>query len=97
MRTSSILLVILLILTFPLWIGIVGGLFGLMVGLIGGAIGIVAGVFGAVIGAIGAVIGGIFGWAFDDWHFPFYHFNTFWVLVIVICVVLLVRGRREAR
>jgi hypothetical protein len=50
----------------------------------------VAGVFGAVFGAIGGIFGAIFG----HWHFPF-HFSTFWVVVGVICLALLVRSRRE--
>jgi len=64
MTTSTkVLLVILLILTFPLWIGIVAGLFGGLVGIIGALFGIVVGLigaaFGLVAGGIGCVIGGI--------------------------------------
>lgn len=90
MSASRALVIVLLIITFPIWIGIIGGLFGVMIGLIGGAIGIVAGVFGAVFGAFGAIFDVFFG----HWHF---HFSTFWFAVILICVVLLARSRRSAR
>lgn len=66
-NTSWPLIIIILVLTFPLWIGLVGGLFGLVVGLFGGAIGIVFGLFGAAIGlifgGIGLIIGGIFSFS----------------------------------
>jgi len=94
-RTSSVLLVVLLIITFPIWIGIAGGLIGLVFGLVGGAIGIVAGVFGAVVGAIGAVFGAFFGVLFGEWG-PF-HFSPFWIAVVIVVIVLMTRSRRQAR
>lgn len=57
MSTSTkILIIVLLIFTFPLWIGIVAGLFGGLVGLIGGLFGIIVGLIGA---AFGLIVGGI--------------------------------------
>ena len=55
-KTSWILIAIIAVLTFPLWIGVVAGLFGAVVGIIGGLFGLVAGLFGA---AFGLIIGGI--------------------------------------
>lgn len=49
-KTSKILLVILIIITFPIWIGVVAGLFGGIVGLLGGLFGLVVGLGGAGIG-----------------------------------------------
>lgn len=69
-----------MVITFPIGIGIIGGLFGLIAGLFGAAIGIVAGVFGAVFG----MLGGVFGWAFNG-HEPF-----FWNDKIVIAILLVV-------
>lgn len=60
-KSTKILLVILLILTFPIWICVVAGLFGTVVGLIGALFGIVVGFISA---AVGLVVGGtacIFG------------------------------------
>jgi energy-converting hydrogenase Eha subunit A len=95
MRTSSVLLVILLIITFPIWLGIAGGLIGLAFGLIGGAIGIVVGVFGAVLGAIGAMIGAFFEVLFGDWRYT--HVSPFWIAVGVIILAVAVRSRRQTR
>ena len=57
------LIIIILILTFPLWIGIVGGLFGALMGLIGALIGVICALmgsgFGLVFGGFGTMIGGI--------------------------------------
>lgn len=53
---TLVLLVILGILTFPIWISILGAAFGVLMGLFGASIGIVVG-FG--VGGIGCIIGGI--------------------------------------
>lgn len=55
-RMAKIWAIVLLILTFPIWIGIVagvfGGLFGIIAGLFGGLFGVVAGVGGSGIGIL---------------------------------------------
>ena len=102
MKTSSLLLLIIAIITFPIWIGIIGGFFGLVFGLIGGVIGIVAGVFGAIFGIIGSIIGGFFGWDnhWGDWHW--HHWgphpsHAFWVLIIIVALVWALRSRSYRR
>jgi hypothetical protein len=95
-RTSSsganaILVTIVIIITFPIWIGIIGGLFGLVVGGIGGLIGIIAGAFGIVIGAIGSLIGSIFNWG--PWHFGFWNGNFFVFFIIVLVIALAIKPR----
>lgn len=55
--STKILIVLGLVLTFPLWIGLVAGLFGLIVGLIGGLFGLVVGLGGAAVGILIAGIG----------------------------------------
>ena len=88
--TSTVLIVLLIVFTFPLWLGLAGGLFGLIVGLLGAAFGIIAGVFGAVFGAIG----GIFGWFFD-WPFNgFFRWNIFSVILIAVIIALVARSKR---
>ncbi len=49
-KSSKILLIILIVITFPIWIGVVAGLFGGAVGLLGGLFGVVVGLGGAGIG-----------------------------------------------
>ncbi len=93
---TIVLIVIVMIFTFPFWIGLLGGLFGLVVGLIGGAFGIVAGVFGAVIGGIFSVIGSIFHWGGGPWnfHLGFISVKLFMIISIIALVVYLSRRRR---
>jgi hypothetical protein len=93
--TFSVIFVLLLIFTFPIWIGIAGGLFGLIAGLFGAAIGIVAGVFGAVIGMLGAIFGWLFDWNFHvHWPFAFFGSGFFITMVIVLVVVLITRSKK---
>ncbi len=58
-----VLIVILLIVTFPVWIGLVAGLFGGVVGLLGGLFGILIGIiasgFGLTIGGFACCVAGI--------------------------------------
>ena len=51
-KSTKILLIIILILSFPIWIGVVAGLFGGIVGLLGGLFGVVVGVGGSGIGIL---------------------------------------------
>jgi hypothetical protein len=89
---SSVLVIILLIITFPLWIGILGGLFGIIAGLFGAVIGIIAAVFGAVFGAIGSVFD-IFDWeSFPHIHIPF---RFFLIVAIIFAVVMISRPKKK--
>jgi len=99
---SSAIIIILLVLTFPIWIGIAGGLFGLAMGLFGAAVGIVAaifGIFGGILGTLFGVIGKIFGWIFGgifSWHyFPGIHVpGPVTLLLIVLVVALVIQSRK---
>ncbi len=101
--SSTLLIVILLVLTFPIWIGIAGGLFGLAMGLFGAAIGIVAalfgvlgGILGAIFGAIGKVFGWIFGGLFSWNYFPGIHLpGPVTLLLIVLIIALIIQSRKS--
>lgn len=102
--TSTALIVIVLILTFPIWIGLAGGVFGLVMGLFGAAVGIIAGVFGAIGGILGAifgVIGELFNWIFGgifncDFYYPHVSFpGPITMLLIILVAVLIVRSRNQ--
>lgn len=63
-NTKIVLIIALVICSFPIWIGIVGGVFGLVVGLAGLLFGLVVG-FGAtfiglLVGAVALLVTGIF-------------------------------------
>jgi len=98
-KSISFLLVgLLVLLMFPLWLGIGAGLFGLVIGLLGGMIGLVAGIFGAVIGGIawffGAIFHAIFG-SHGGFGFHPFHGSGFWVLILVIVIVALSRQSKK--
>ena len=57
-----VLIIIILILTFPIWIGIVAGLFGALVGVLGTMLGVICALFGSGFGlVIGGIVSIIFG------------------------------------
>ena len=60
-----VLIVILLVVSFPVWIGLVAGLFGTLIGLLGGLFGVLIGLagsaFGLVIGGIAVCVLGVLG------------------------------------
>lgn len=62
-KSTKILIVILMVLTFPIWIGVVAGLFGTVVGLIGAAFGIAVGgigtAFGLLVGGVACIVVGV--------------------------------------
>lgn len=96
---ATIMVVFICVLLFPIFIGIIGGIFGIIGGVIGGFFGFLGWLFGAIFGAIGAVFGaffGVFGSMFDDhWHWPGHWFNrdVFTLLALVLIVVLISRSR----
>jgi hypothetical protein len=93
-KSSSTLLILLLVLiTFPLWIGF----FAAAAGIVGGVLGTV---FGAIFGTIGAILGAVvslIAWPFKmifgrgNW-FP--HINGYTVAVIVIVVYLISKSKK---
>lgn len=66
-KTPWVLIIIILILTFPIWIGIVGGILGVLVGMLGAILGVICALFGSglglVVGGIVSFIAGLFRFA----------------------------------
>lgn len=89
---TTILIILFIVFTFPVWIGLAGALFGLAAGLMGAAIGIVAALFGAVFGLFGAVIEGIFGGWWPHSHFGM---NVCLALCLVVALVMLSKSRKN--
>lgn len=84
-----------MLITFPIWVGLAGGLFGLIGGLFGAIFGMIGGLFGAIFGGIGAVFDAIFNGLFG-WHhhwFPRIHFNGFAVFAFIIVIALIISKR----
>jgi hypothetical protein len=90
---STLLIVLLVILTFPFWIGIAGGLLGLVVGVFGG----IVGALGSIIGALGSGLGHFFGGLFSWTHigFPFVSIPKGLLIAVLILVVVLISKSRK--
>lgn len=103
-NSSNTALIILLVLTFPIWIGLAGGAFGLLAGIFGMLIGLIAGVFGILAGLIGAIFGffgSVFSWTvgetFSHTTFPFsVAFNPFVWLAIAFIIALIIHLRKQS-
>jgi hypothetical protein len=90
--STTILLILVIIFTFPIWIGLAGGLFGIFAGIIGGLFGVIAGVFGAVFGAIGAIFGSLFKWHWGpDFHFFLWGGKAVFIAIIFLLVIVIAR------
>lgn len=97
-NSSSLLIVLIIVFTFPIWIGIFGGMVGLFFGLLGGFFGLVGGILGAIFGAIGAAFKGIFhalfGWG-GFW--PHAIFNKYLFFAVVILAAVAIQKRQQKR
>lgn len=90
--TSTILIVVLLIVTFPLWIGIAGGILGGVIGIFGAVFGAIIGLFGAVFGGIMSLFGCLFSWNF---HGPFVFWNTSILTIFTIILLFVILSKRR--
>ncbi|MEK6781034.1 MAG: hypothetical protein AABY93_04985 [Bacteroidota bacterium] len=108
-RTSTILLILILIFTFPVWIALAAVVFGLIAGIFGGIIGLIGGIFGGIAGLLGGIFGGIMGliggifdaifnphsWGFNwGWH-PNFHFNGYVFFALIIIIALIINKRQN--
>jgi Flp pilus assembly protein protease CpaA len=93
MAKSPVLLVLILFLTFPIWIAAGGVVFGLMMGLIGAIFGVIGAIFGIFFGIIGGAFHLLFG--LGSWHGHHFFFNKFVCLALIIVAVLVVNKRSK--
>jgi hypothetical protein len=89
-----VLIVLVIILTFPLWIGILAGAVGIVAGVFGAVFGVIGGVFGAIFGVFGALFGWMFDWSPWNFHFAFGGMKFFAIITIILVAVYLSRARR---
>ncbi|MEQ9592809.1 MAG: hypothetical protein RLN86_09435 [Cyclobacteriaceae bacterium] len=100
---STILLAFVMLITFPIWIGLIAGGFGIVVGIFAAIFGVVAGAFGLVVGIVGGLLdfifSGIFGWGNYDlgFSFPHFHFNRFVLAAFVIVLAIVISKRRGSK
>lgn len=95
--SSTLLVVVLLVLTFPIWFALLAALFGVVIGLFGAVIGIIAAIFGASIAVIALPFKLLFG--FGDFHFPFFQTGNGFVilLLLIVAFVLVQKGRKTGK
>lgn len=91
----TVLIILMLIITFPFWI-VMGGI---IIGLIGGLFGILFGVLGALLGGVFALIALPFKLLFGlgDWSFGFFgfHYNGYIWLALLIVAALIISKRKK--
>lgn len=104
MRTSSVLFLVMVVITFPLWFGLGMGFFGLVIGLLGAMVGLAFGLIGALVGVFAWVINSFFsivlGRPFDSslsFDFDFLYDHVWTLAVVVVLVILLTRRKNVPR
>lgn len=92
--STHILVIILLIITFPVWFALAAALFGVVAGLFGAMIGVFGAIFGGLMALITLPFKILFGWH-HGWHwFPHFHFNAFVMIAVIIVIGLIVRNKK---
>ncbi len=80
-KGASVFLAIIILFTFPLWIG-------LLIGILGAIFGIIVGIFGAIFGVLGSLFA--WGWPGSFLIFPHLHLNSFVTAAIILVLALLI-------
>jgi hypothetical protein len=90
----SVLIIFLVLFTFPLWFGLGMGLVGVVFGLFGVIAGIIAGIFGALVWAITLPFRILFH--FGDWGWgPSFGGHHSFAIIILIVVATLWVGKKN--
>ena len=90
---SGVVLILLLLITFPFWIAILAAVGGILAGVFGAVFGII----GSVLGAMGSIIAWPFKMLFGHWHwFPHFHLNGFVIVAILLVVALIARQKSKS-
>ncbi|MFM7854183.1 MAG: hypothetical protein ACKO96_20235, partial [Flammeovirgaceae bacterium] len=79
--TSTALVIVLLIFTFPIWFAVGAALFGIMAGVIGAAVGMMGALIGLLAAAVALPFKIIFGW--DSYHIGFDWNPGVWLVLLV--------------
>lgn len=90
--SSQVLLIILLVITFPLWFSIGAMVFGILAGVAGALIGVIGGLFGMMVGLIALPFKILFGWGHSGWGF--FWSPAFFISLVILLVWMAGRNRK---
>ena len=100
-QSSTILIVLILLITFPVWMAAGAVIFGILAGVFGAVIGIFAALVGVCVALIALpfkILFGIGSWGWNDWGwhgiFPV-HYKGFFFIVLIVIALLIVQGRKK--
>ena len=98
---STLFIVFLCIIFFPVMIGIGGAIIGVTFGIFGAIFGVIGAIFGAIFGTIGAIFDGIFGhnhFHTFHWGFPGLHLSkTAFAIILIGIVLILSRNSKKVK
>jgi hypothetical protein len=92
---STLLIIIILVFTFPLWLALGGALIGVLAGLFGAMIGLVAALFAGVVALIALPFKVMFGWGDWGWHGPQIFGNGYMWFAALIVAALIISKRNK--
>lgn len=91
-------MILVLVLTAPIWLALGGILLGIFGGIIGGIFGAIFGIFGAIVGAFFGIIMLPFKLLFDSCD-PFdgglFHFSGKGILILCLVVLVVAAAKRR--
>ena len=96
--TNTVLIIFMLLITFPIWVTLGGIMLGLAGGLIGVLVGVCAAIFGVFVALIALPFKILFGLGDWGYHDSFFHFgdHTLFIIAMIILVALILRRQRSA-
>jgi hypothetical protein len=92
--SSTVLVVLALLITFPFWIALGAGLFGVVASVFGVLFGIITAIVGAIASIVTIPFKILFGWG-HGWHFWPHHSNGFAWLAIIIIIALVLKSKNK--
>lgn len=98
MQRPTLLIVLIVIFTFPLWIGLGAGLIGMIAGLFAGLVGLIIGLIGAIIGIFAALFDALFGWDLSDHHYTLgstYMNGYVWFALLLVIAFIITRKNKN--
>lgn len=97
-QISSLLILLVLLVTFPIWVTVGGVLFGVAAGVFGAIFGVIAALFGVMIGLLVLPFKIIFGgdWGFHDGGLFYARDSTYVIITIILLTVLIMRREQSA-